>query len=448
MVLNRKIEGKIINWYESDSKALLIKGARQIGKTYAIRKVLNERNINYIEINLINTPQAIGVLSTASNISELIMGLSALVEGDFKKNETIIFIDEVQKYKEMITKIKFLVEEGSFRYIFSGSLLGVEITNIESAPVGYLKTYEMYPLDFEEFLQITNISTDVLGYARECFISRTPVMEEINNKLLKIFNQYLVVGGMPEAVSRFSESYNLNDVIKIHNDILDLYKLDFTQYENIEHKLMLSKVYDMIPAELLKQNRRFIVSDIKKGLRYERIESTFLWLIKAGVALSVYNTTEPKIPFKLNEKQSLFKLYLSDIGMLTSIYGMNTKSLILNADSHFNGGGLFENSIAQELVSKQFPLYYYNSNRLGELDFVTEYCGRALPIEVKSGKDYKIHSAMNHCLSNKNFAMDEGFVYAKCNVSKSGKVVYLPIYMISFLENENESDYFVQPIKF
>ena len=253
--------------------------------------------------------------------------------------------------------------------MLSGSLLGVEITNLESAPVGYLSTYEMYPLDFEEFLQITNISEEVIEHLRHSFLNRTLVMGTINEKMLSLFDQYLIVGGMPEAVSKFAATYNVNDILSIHRDIMDLYKLDFTQYETEDKRLILSNIYELVPAELLKQNRRFIVSDIKKGLHFERVESSFLWLKNAGVVLPVYNATEPRIPLKLNEKQRLFKLYLSDVGMLTSLYGMNTKTMILNKDKNLNGGGLYENAVASELTNKGFAVYYYNSNRLGELDW-------------------------------------------------------------------------------
>jgi hypothetical protein len=376
------------------------------------------------------------------------MGLSTLTDRLFVKGKTVLFIDEVQKYKEMVTKIKFLVDEGSFRYVLSGSLLGIEITNLESAPVGYLTTYEMYPLDFEEFLQITNISNEVISHLKQCFFNRTPVMEAVNEKLLSLFDQYLVVGGMPEAVSRFAETYNVNEVMSIHRDIVDLYKLDFTQYETEDKRLILSNIYELVPAELLKQNRRFIVSDIKKGLHFQRVENSFLWLANAGVVISVYNATEPRIPLKLNQKRSLFKLYLSDVGLLTSIYGMNTKTMILSRDRNLNGGGLYENAVACELVNKGFQIYYYSSNRLGELDFVVEYQGSLLPIEVKSGKDYRIHSALNNCVNYPEYSIREAFVFANCNVEKKEKITYLPIYMVSFMESNDSQEYFAERIEF
>ena len=449
MELKRKIDPFIEKWYRENKKnALLIKGARQVGKTHEIRSELKALNCSYVEINLIEKPEMIDLLRSFTTIDEFIMNLSTVVNIPIMKGETVIFIDEIQQFKEMVTKIKFLVDEGSFRYILSGSLLGVEITNLASAPVGYLTTYEMFPLDFEEFLQITNITDDIVKNLYECFEKRHPVSEIIHNKLLALFNQYLVVGGMPEAVSKFAESHNLNDVITIHKNIFDQYKLDFTKYETEDKRLIISNVYDLIPAELLKQNRRFIVSDIKAGLHYERVQSSFLWLKNAGVVLTVFNATEPRIPLKLNEKQSLFKMYLSDVGMLTSFYGMNAKSKILRNDNSLNGGGIYENSVAQALICNGFNTYYYNSNRLGELDFVIEYEGRTVPIEVKSGKDYTIHSALNHCLDNPEYRMEEAFVFANSNIYKNGKITYFPIYMAGFIRNDLSDNYIVEEITF
>lgn len=448
MELNRKITAEIKKWYFDESKALLIKGARQVGKTHAIRKSLNEIGCNYIEINLIDSPRAIDVLKTAANVDELIMGLSVFTEKPIHKNNTVIFIDEAQRYKEFVSRIKFLVDEGSFRYILSGSLLGVEITNLDSAPVGYLSTLEMYPLDFEEFTQIANITDDVINHIKDSLNNRVPVMDVINEKLLSLFRQYLVVGGMPEAVSKFAETHNLNDVARIHEDIVSQYKLDFTQYEAENKKLILTNIYDLVPAELLKQNRRFIVTDLKNGLHFDRVENSFLWLRNAGVVISAYNATEPRIPLKLNEKQSLFKLYLSDVGLLTTIYGMGTKSKIISNDKNLNGGGLYENAVAQELLSKGFRIYYYNSNRLGELDFVVEYNGKILPIEVKSGKDYTIHSALNNCINNAEYGIEEAFVFANCNISKNDKITYLPIYMVGFLPRESDMEIPIEQITF
>ena len=410
-----------------------------MGKTRLIREVLKSEGADFFEINLIETPAAVKVLEQASSVDELAIGLSTLKKEKLQKGKTVIFIDEVQKYKEMVTKIKFLVDDGSFRYILSGSLLGIELTNLESAPVGYMSVLEMFPLDFEEFLQTTNIDQKIFQNLREAFMERKPVMDAVNDKMLDLFARYLAIGGMPQAVAAFAESRNVNDAMQIHSDIQKLYKMDFTQYEAGDKRLLISAAYDLIPSELLKQNKRYIVSDLKNGLHFERVENTFLWLKNSGVALPAFNSSEPRIPLKLNEKKNLFKLYFADVGLLTSEYGMATKNMLITKDQSLNAGGIYENAVAQELVSKGFNLYYYNSNRLGELDFVIERDGKALPIDVKSGKDYTIHSAMTNCLNNTEYNMDEGIVLANCNVSKKDKITYLPVYMAMFLENDNSS---------
>ena len=448
MELKRKSSQVIKEWYKGSNKALLIKGARQVGKTYVIRNTLKELRNKYYEVNLIDSPEAIDIIINAKNVDELVMGLSTINDMPLIKGETVIFIDEVQKCREMVTKIKFLVDEGSFRFILSGSLLGVELTNLESAPVGYLTVHEMFPLDFQEFLQITNITDDVMAHLKESFEKRTPVLDVVHEKMMTLFIQYLLVGGMPDAVSIFAETHNINNVLNIHKNIIELYKMDFTKYEAENKRLQLINIYDLIPAELLKQNRRYIVSDIKKGLHFERIQNSFLWLNNAGVAYPVFNATEPKKPLKASEKQSLFKLYLSDVGMLTSIYGMETKRMLLSRNSNMNAGGIFENAVAQELKSKGFALYYYNSNRLGELDFVVEYNGNSFPIEVKSGKDYTIHSAISNCVANEQYEMQEAFVLADCNLKRDDKITYLPIYMVIFIEKDSGEELIVDEVVF
>ncbi|MBQ7565345.1 MAG: ATP-binding protein [Lachnospiraceae bacterium] len=448
MELQRKAAKRIEKWFQKERNALLVRGARQVGKTFLIRQVLSSLGCNVIEINLIDSPEMISVLEQSRTVDDLILGFSTAGFGRPVPSESVIFIDEVQKYKDMITRIKFLVEEGSFRYILSGSLLGIELTGLSSAPVGYLSILDMFPLDFEEFLQTANISEESLSSLRDSFFKRKPVLDAVNEKMLTLFTRYLMIGGMPAAVSRFAETNNIEDVISIHKELVSLYKMDFTRYEQVDRKLLISNTYDLVPSELLKQNKRFIVSDLKKGLHYERVESTFLWLENAGVVITAYNATEPRVPLRLNEKHSLFKLYLADVGLLTSIYGMATKRMLFSRSVNLNAGGIYENAIAQELYSRQFPIYYYNSNRLGELDFVIEYEGKILPIEVKSGKDYTIHSAINNCLENKEFGISEAFVLSNCNIERRGKVTYLPIYMAMFITQDSYGDFTLPPLTF
>ena len=436
-MLERKIEKSIIQWIKESKKALLIDGARQVGKTFIIRNSLKNENCHFIEFNILNTPEIIPLLKDSNTVDEMITNLSLFTDQPFIKGETFIFFDEIQEFKELATKIKFWVDEGSFRYVFSGSLLGVELKNIKSAPVGYLKTLTMYPLDFEEFLQIYNFTDDLKKSLYKSFVDRTPVNEEVHKRMMNIFNMYLNVGGMPAAVSKFKETKNLNDVILEHEDIVLQYKKDFTRYESDDKKLLLTKIYDLIPAELNSNNKRFNFSDIKQGLRYERSENSFVWLASAGVALPTYNVSSPSLPLLLNEKSSLFKLFLSDVGMLTSLYGRATKLQLLSNNEDINNGALYENVVAQELKAHGFKLYYYNSKKFGELDFVIEYNGAVLPIEVKSGKSYQRHSALNNVIEMSEYPIEEAFVFSNYNIEQKGKLVYYPIYMLMFINEQN-----------
>lgn len=435
-MLKRKIEKDIMHWIESGDKALLIYGVRQAGKTYIVRECLKAAGCDYIEFNLIRQPKIVEILDGATGIDDLILKLSLYSDKKIIPGKTFFFFDEIQRYKEIVTKIKFLVDDKRFRYIMSGSLLGVEIVNLKSAPVGYLQTLNMHPLDFEEFLQIFNVGEPVLDMLRKAFISKTPVDEVIHDKIMEMFNLYLIIGGMPAAVEKYRTADNIDDVMDEHRAIIEQYKLDFTQYEEENRKLIITHIYELIPAELNEKNKRFMIADIKKGLRYDRIEDSFTWLWKAGVALGVFNTTEPTAPLLLNEKSTLFKLFLSDVGLLTTIYGKACKLKIVSKEKDINKGAVYENVVAQELYAHGYPLYYYNSKKRGELDFVIEHAGQVLPVEVKSGKDYEKHSALDNVMAVEEYGIKEAYVFTNDNVKTVGRLTYYPIYMVMFLQND------------
>ena len=435
-MLKRKIEKDIEKWLDNSEKALLVYGVRQAGKTFIIRECLKRNGCEYIEFNLINQPELVEILRDSTGIDDLILKLSLFSDKKIIPGKTVFFFDEIQRYKEIVTKIKFLVEDKRYRYILSGSLLGVEIVNLKSAPVGYLQTLYMYPMDFEEFLQIFSVGETIINNLRNCFLTKTRVDEIIHNKIMEMFNIYLIIGGMPAAVERYRNTENIDDVMEEHRAIIEQYKLDFTQYEEENRKLIITHIYELIPAELNEKNKRFMIADINKNLRYERISDSFVWLWKSGVALGVFNTTEPTIPLMLNEKSALFKLFISDVGLLTTIYGKSCKLKIVNKESDINKGAVFENVVAQELHAHGYPLYYYNSKKLGEIDFIVEQNGKSLPIEVKSGKAYNKHSALNNLLDVKEYGIEGAFIFTNDNVKIEGKLNYLPIYMVMFLRDE------------
>ena len=433
-MIERKAEKRVKEWIETEKDALMITGARQIGKTYLIRKCLKESKIPYIELNFIEQPELVELFSGAKDANELLMRLSLVSSTELEKGKTIIFLDEIQEFKDIVTRIKFLVEEGSYRYIMSGSLLGVELNDLRSAPVGYLSVYDMYPLEFQEFAKAVGVSEEVIRTIKECFIKRIPVDSFIHSKMMDVFYLYLIIGGMPEAVDTYITTNDLAKVARIHEKIIRLYKKDFSKYE-IRYKLKLQEIYDAMPGQLDQKNKRFQFNRIGKGMSYDRMENDFLWLKDAGVAIPVYNISEPKLPLVISENRNLFKLFLSDVGLLTSCYSNQVKIAILNKEKSINNGALFENVIAQELLAKGHKEFYFNSKKQGELDFVIELDGEVTPLEIKSGKDYKRHSALNNVLGNEEYEIQRAYILSEGNVEVDGKKIYIPIYMIMFFEN-------------
>ena len=436
-MLRRKAERAIAEWLGRPGKALLVTGARQVGKTYIVRETLRERGIPCAEFNLIRDREVLEILRGHTSVDDLLMKLSLFSPTRLEPHRTVIFFDEIQEYPEIVTAVKFLVEDGRFRYVLSGSMLGVELRNLRSAPVGYVETLTMYPLDFEEFLQLFGVTDGIWEMLRRCYRERLPVDDAVHRKLTDIFSLYLIIGGMPAAVEAYRRTNSIDDVIVEHGSIIRQYRQDFTKYEEESRRLRLTRIYDIIPAELNEKNKRFLVSDVERGARLDRTEDSFLWLTAAGVAIAAYNVTEPALPLTLNRKMSLFKLFLSDVGMLTTMYGRSVKLDIVSGKPGINRGAVYENAVAQELVAHGYDLSYYASKRLGELDFVIEHAGKALPIEVKSGKDYARHSALDNVLAVPGYGIGEAFVFSPGNVSAEGKIVNYPAYMVMFLQEES-----------
>lgn len=433
-MISRKIDTFLQEFFANDNKALLITGARQTGKTFSIRQFGTSHYTNFVEINFIDYPEAATAIAQAGNSNDILFRLSALTQVPLVKGQTLIFFDEVQECPQILTYIKFLVDEGSYRYVLSGSLLGVTLKDLRSAPVGYLCTKHMFPLDFEEFINALGIGANIVDKLRSCFDTLTPVDTVVHNKLLELFRLYLIVGGMPAVVSKYIETNNLRDVTIEQQAIINLYKMDIAKYDK-DNKLYIEEIFDLIPPELNSSNKRFILKNINENLKFSRYENSFLWLKDAGVALPVYNVEEPKSPLLLARSRNLFKLFQSDIGLLACQYADGIQLRIISGDNSINYGAVYENAVAQELNSKGFNLYYYNNKRLGEIDFLVEKGGRVLPIEVKSGKDYTRHRALPNILSVTEFDIKEAFVLSNENISTDGSITYLPVYMAMFINN-------------
>lgn len=438
-MLTRTVDRILIDHFKISKTALLIEGARQIGKTFSIRQ-FGKKFKTYIEINFIEQPEAISLFKDLSNTKDLLARLSLFTKQKLIKRDTLIFFDEVQICPEVITYIKFLVDEGSYNYILSGSLLGIEINALRSVPVGYLTIKRMFPLTFREFALNLGLNSSILENLETSFKEKKPVDDFIHKKMMELFRVYLVVGGMPAAVNRYIETNNLNEVIDIQNQIVNLYKKDITQYDK-NNKLAIAQIFELIAPQLNSQNKRFIIKDIKSGVKFDRYENSFLWLKDAGFALPVYNVETPKIPLKLSKSRSLFKLFMSDVGLLASEYSQGIQLKIISGDDKLNYGAIFENYIAQELTACEHDLYYYNNKKRGELDFLIEYDGEVLPIEVKSGKDYKVHRALSNIMDCGEFNLNRALIFNNSNLKVEGKLTYAPIYMAMFLKQEiNDED--------
>ena len=423
-------------WIRDSKKALLVTGARQTGKTWLIRDEIEKSGYSKFEINFIDQPDMVAYLNAEMSAEEFLVKLKMIMPESCRPKETIVFFDEIQKCPEIVTKIKFLVDEGSFRYVMSGSLLGVELRGIASVPVGYLTVLRMYPMDFEEFMIANSVSQTTLDMLKEKYVRLEPVDDFIHQRLLAMFFVYLIVGGMPDAVRTYVETKDIREVDKVQHDIIGLYKEDFSQYEQEDRKLRLKAIYDLIPAELNKQNKKFVFTMLDKELKFDRYENSFLWLKDAGVALPVYNVEEPVIPLLISKSSNVFRLFSSDIGLLTSAYPAATKIELIQKNAEVNNGAHFENAVAQQLTANGFDVYYCKKKNIGELDFVIEMDGRVVPIEVKSGKDYKRHNALDHFMEVPNYHMEKAYVLSTGNVEVDGKICYLPIYMTYLLKEE------------
>ncbi len=438
MSLKRKAYDKILAWKKNPSRrALLIDGARQVGKTYLVREFAKDHYRSFVELNLILNARAAAIFDEPSSPQDILMRISLLANQPMRPGETLVFIDEVQERPEVVTAIKGLVDQGDFDYILSGSLLGVELRDIRSEPVGYLAELMMYPLDFEEFCWASNVSDLVLDLVAVCFKELKPVDSFIHEHLMGLFRRYLIVGGMPDAVSTFFQTNDLGQVRDIQDGIRARYRTDISKYCPEDLKLKAKHAYDLVPSELSNQNKRFILKSLNETARFRTCEDAFIWLTYANVALAAYNVTEPCAPLLLSKERNLFKLFYSDVGLLTSSYLRDVSLEILDSGFDLNFGSTYENAVAQELVAHGFDLYYYNSKKFGELDFVVaNRNGKVFPLEVKSGKSYNRHKALSNILKVENYHLDCGYVMGPGNVRQEGGVVYLPVYMAGQFCNE------------
>lgn len=431
MALLRHLTAYLEDFFNHRKSALLLTGARQTGKTFAIRQ-LGKKFTSFVEINFIESPDAINIFKGVNSAEEILLRISAFTDKPLIKGETLIFFDEVQECEAIITAIKFLVDEGNYRYALSGSLLGVELKNVRSIPVGYMSIKEVYPLDFKEFIINLGVSDRILGHLEECWEKIKPVDNTIHDKMLSLYRLYSVIGGMPAAVDEYIKTNDVRLVSDVQLDIIALYRKDISKYAE-KDKLKIKEIFDLIPSELDAKNKRFILKSLNQHAKFDRYQNDFLWLKNAGVAIPVYNLEEPKIPLKLAETRNLFKLFSNDAGLLTAQYANGIQLKLLSGEIDINYGAIYENIVAQELLCHGYDPYYYNNKRMGEVDFVISST-QPLPIEVKSGKDYERHNALSNLLECKEYGINVAYVLCNGNIQRKGKIIYFPIYMTMFIK--------------
>lgn len=438
-MINRKLDSFIENFFQTSKNALFLTGARQVGKSFAIRKFATSHYSVYLELNFYKDKDLVGLVQTAKTEKEVLQRIALHTHTQLREGKTFIFFDEVQKCPEIITMVKFLVEDGRYKYGLSGSLLGIELKGkkvVESWPVGYMTERQVFPLDFEEFITALGVGDNTIESLRKCWEDKVPVDDFVHNEMMKLFNMYLIIGGMPAPVQTFLDTEDYIQVEMKQKEILDLYKKDIKDY-NPGRELQINEIFDLIPSELNAQNKRFILKNMHESARLRQSANDFLWLKQAEMALPTYNCDSPVSPLKLSEKRNLFKLFQNDVGLLSSQYASGVQLKILMGDTNINFGAIYENVVAEELHSHGWSLYYFNSKKQGELDFLLERDMEVIPLEVKSGKDYQRHNALANVMQNEDYGLQRAYVLCNDNLTEHGKVLYAPIYMLMFI-NRNE----------
>lgn len=441
-MLRRSAYDQLLIWKnDSHGKALLVDGPRQVGKTYLIEEFGKREYRDIVKIDFLLDEDARRRFASARSADRVIELVSLAAGHELVPGETLVFFDEVQKAQNLVTFSKYLVIDGRFDVAMSGSMLGIELNEVKSWPVGYLRTVDMAPLTFEEFCWAREVPLSVLDHVKEAYCEKTRVDEVFHGLLVDLFRQYLVIGGMPEAVQRSLDAHNDFGVVRqVQADLLQLYREDIAKHAG-SRALQVKAIYDSIPAQLNKENKRFQMKALKTGARFDRFANDFAWLVAARSALKTVNVTEPKPMLARTEEQERFKLYLSDVGMLLASYPAQVAMEALSGGRAVNFGAVYENAVAQELAAVRSPLRYYHNNRKGEIDFLIEtHEGRVLPVEVKSGKDYKLHTALNNLLGTEEYRIEEAVVLSEANVSqgqRKGKTIhYLPLYMAGLVAAE------------
>ena len=440
-MLYRKITSYIEDYLKSDTdKILILEGARQIGKSFSIREAGTRLYPNYVEINFVEDDEGDQLFKNIHKKEDFYLTLS-MVAGDrlSGRDDTLVFLDEIQHYPQYLTMLKFLREDGRYRYIASGSLLGITLQDTTSIPVGSIIRKEMFQLDFEEFLIANGFGTEAIAMLRHSYENRQSLTEEHHNRVLDLFRRYLLVGGMPDAVNVYLDTHNIVRVRDVQDNIRSMYADDASKYEK-EHskKLLIRRIYEMVPSQMENKKKRIVAQDIrgKEGDRFAQYQEEFEYLVSSGISLAVHAISNPHFPLSESLQKNLLKLYLNDVGMLSGMLYHNNIRPILDDVRSINLGSVYESVVAQELRAHGHKLFYYDNRKQGEVDYlVDDYTAMsAHPIEVKSGKDYTVHSALNNLLKNPDYNIQAATVISnEREIRQDGKITYMPVYLVMFM---------------
>ncbi len=437
-MLKRKIEQRLTDYYkDSSSKILLIDGARQVGKTYIIEHTAKQYFKNYCYINLKEDSLGNKDFDSIKNTESfyVYLGINYPNLGDI--NNTIIFLDEIQVYPHLISLLKPLFKENKYRYIASGSLLGITLRHI-FIPMGSVQQISMYPLDFEEFLWANNISEEVIAYLKNCFQKQETVNEAIHNQIMKYFKYYLISGGMPEAINHFCDNFKIIKCKEAQAEIYSFYKDDASQYDD-ENNLKIRRIYELMPSYMENKVKRIMYSKIDKNNRSDMTiyNDEFDYLIYSGCATKALAVSNPKFPLIEATSKNLIKLYYNDVGILTYILYKNNVTPLLKDEPIVNLGSVYETFVANELKAHGHDLFYFNIKKVGEVDFlINDYNSLSiLPIEIKSGKGNYFFRALPKLVDpNGNYKLPKGYIFSnKSIIKREDNIYHFPIYLVMFL---------------
>ncbi len=433
-MLSRKIERSLAAW-KADPERLpvIVKGCRQCGKTYSVRKFAEENYGNCVYLNFYENAEYCDIFAGSLEVDHLIMMMSAMLGpvARFEPGNTVIILDEIQECPEARTALKFFKMDGRFDVIGTGSLLGVKGYSDKppkSIPVGYESTIDMYPLDFEEFLWAMGIAPDLIHLLHECLQKASPVSPALHKKLRQLFLEYLVIGGMPAAVQSFAEHHEPGRVLPIQRDIVRLYEQDMIKYASAADKSRIIECFESIPRQLARENKKFQYSVIKKGGRSGEYSGSLQWIEDAGIIYRCHNLERMELPLKGNSVPDEFKVYMADPGLFLSMLDDGTQFDVLNGSLYTYKGAIVENYVAGVLAKMGRELYYYRKTSGMEIDFVIRLRGKCTPLEcnASTGNTKTTRTVLNH---PEIYLIDMALKLGDYNVGYEGQVLTLPLYM-------------------